>query len=447
MSTTRRSFIKKSAGGAVGITFGGAVSGMSAKSYSRIIGANDRLNIAIMGLGRRLGAFVPPVTSKESNVHLSYLCDVMQRQMDRALNQFSKGLDYKPRLEKDIRKIIDDRNVDVVINATPDHWHAPGTIMAVKAGKHVFVEKPCSHNPWENEMLIACQKKYGKVVQMGNQQRSAPESIEIINEIHNGIIGDAYEAMAFYSNGRGKVPLPQKAPVPAGLDWELFQGPAPRQEYKHDTWDYNWHWYGWTWGTGETGNNANHEFDIARWALKVAYPERVDVDAEKRHFPDDGWTMYDTMLATLVFPGNKIIRWDGRSRNNYSTYGAGRGTIIYGTEGSVFIDRGGYKLFDRAGKLIRERKSGADEGGTALGGGGDMSTMHVINFFDAIRGKVKPTAPIDDAAFSTLYCHYANISSRVNKGFDVDTQTGRIYDRDAMKLWDREYEPGWKPVI
>lgn len=447
MAQNRRDFLKKVTAGTALVSVGGVASGMSARSYSRIIGANDRLQVAIAGLGRRLGAFTEPVSLKSSNVELVYLCDVMKSQREKAAARFAKLVDNKPKLENDIRKVLADPKVDVLINATPDHWHAPGTWMALQAGKHVYVEKPCSHNPREGELLVEFQKKYGKVVQMGNQQRSAPESIEIITEIHNGIIGTPYKAVAFYANTRGEVPVPKKALVPEGLDWELFQGPAPRQEYMHDTWDYNWHWYGWTYGTAETGNNATHELDIARWALQVVYPEQVEVEAAKRHFPDDGWTMYDTMDATFRFGGDKIIKWDGKSRNGHKTYGSDRGTIIYGSNGSVYVDRGGYKLYDRSGKLIRERRGGGQEAGTALGGGGDMSTIHMVNFFETIRGKETLKSPIDEGAISQMLTHYANIASRIGKGFEVDSVTGRIFDRDAMKLWSRDYEPGWEPKL
>jgi predicted dehydrogenase len=443
--SSRRSFIRKSALGVAGITMGGV--GMSAASYKKIIGANDRLNVAIIGLGRRLGAFPEPVSMKESNVQLLYLCDVMRRLRENAAGVFSKVLNYKPALENDVRRIYDDQRVDAIIEATPDHWHAPGTIYAVKAGKHVYVEKPCSHNPREGELLVELYRKYDKVIQMGNQQRSSVESIEIIRDIHNGAIGVPYKAIAFYSNARGASPVPQEAPVPEGLDWELWQGPAPRMKYKHNTWDYHWHWYGWTWGTAETGNNAVHELDIARWALQVDFPERVEVAASKSHFPDDGWTMYDTMDATWWFPGDKVIKWDGKSRNAYRTYGSDRGTIIFGSDGSVYVDRGGYKLFDRNGRMVRDSQSADDEGGVALGGGGDMSTRHVFNFFQAIRGKESLRAPIDDAVISTHLGHLANIASRIGRGFDVNVRNGQALDRAALDLWSREYEPGWEPKV
>ncbi|MCG9970963.1 Gfo/Idh/MocA family protein [Christiangramia crocea] len=445
--TTRRDFISKTILGSTAIIAGNSAMGMAASSYRRIIGSNDRLNVAIAGLGRRLGGYYEPVALDSSNVRLTYLCDVMKSQREKALAEFSKHIDHKPKLENDIRKVIDDKEVDVLINATPDHWHAPGSVMALKAGKNVYVEKPCSHNMWENEQLVEAARKYNKVVQMGNQQRSSDHTIEIIKEIHNGVIGKPYKAVAFYTNSRGEVPVQQKTPVPQGLDWNLFQGPAPRREYTQETWDYNWHWYGWDYGTAEAGNNGTHEIDVARWALGVNFPKHVQVEANKRHFLNDGWEMYDTMEATFKFADDKVIQWDGKSRNGYDTYGGGRGTIIYGSEGSVFVDREKYILTDRNGKIVRNTNSQSEEAGTALGGGGDMTTAHMVNFFDAIRGKADLTAPIDDASISMAMVHYANMAYRAGNGFSVDENTGRISDEKVNKFWSREYEPGWEPKI
>lgn len=436
MDQSKRDFLKKSTLGVAGLSIGGM--GMTSKSYSSIIGANDRVNVAIAGLGRRVHAWTEPISLEESNARLVYLCDVMESRREDAAERFSEVIDYEPQLENDIRKVIEDPEVDAIINATPDHWHAPGTCYAVQAGKHVYVEKPCSHNPREGELLVEFQQAYDKVIQMGNQRRASQTTKDVIEEIHNGLIGEPYMAVASYVNDRGEVPVASKAPVPEGLDWDLFQGPAPRQEYVHNAWDYNWHWYGWKWGTAEAGNNGIHALDIARWAMNVEYPERVDVNAYKRHFPNDGWTMYDTMDATFTFPGNKVIKWDCKSRNRYDTYG-GQGPIIYGTEGAVRFDGSGYELYDREGELIRE--SAGDNADY------DRATRHVLNFFEAIRGRASLNSPIDEGAKSTLLCHMANIAARTGKGFDANAQTGHIYDKDAMKLWSREYEPGWEPSL
>lgn len=439
---SRKEFLKKASAGAAGLTIG-----LSAKSYANILGANDRIHVAFMGCGRRIGAYYESL-SEPFNTRLAWICDVKKSQRQKVVEDLSSRLTYTPKMTDDIREVLEDPDVDVIFNATPDHWHAPGTLMALQAGKHVYVEKPCSHNPAESELLVKGQQKYDKVVQMGNQQRSSGNTIEIMEQIHSGTIGKPYKAVAFYSNSRGRVPNPVRQAAPKDLNWELFQGPAPREVYRHNTWDYNWHWYGWKWGTAETGNNATHELDIARWALQVDYPEHVNVDAAKEHFTDDGWTMYDTMYATFRFPDGKIINWDGKSRNGLNTYGSGRGTLIYGTEGSVYIDRSRYRLFDREGNLLREIAAGGSEQGIALGGGGSMSTSHVLNFLNTIRGEAaRQHSPIDEGAKSVHMCHLANIAYRVGKSLKIDTATGKIDDREAMKMWSREYEPGWEPQV
>jgi len=444
MNNSRRNFLKKTAVTAVGISIGGL--GMSAKSYANIIGANNRLKVAFMGCGRRVGAFYEAVINKSNNVELAYICDVMKKQREKTANALVDKLPYQPRLIEDYKIALDDPDLDAVFNATPDHWHAPGTWEALKAGKHVYVEKPSSHNPFEDEITIQMQEKYKKVVQMGNQQRSSIESIEVIKQIHEGIIGDAYKAVAYYSRPRGRVSNPVLAPVPDGLNWDLWQGPAPREPYRHDTWNYNWHWYGWKWGTAETGNNATHELDIGRWALQADYPEKAYVEADKYYFKDDGMEMYDTMEATFVFPGNKIVKWDGKSRTDYQTYCHGsRGTIVFGTEGTVVLNREGYWLYDLTGNQIRGKISAGSEAGTALGGGGSVSTLHVVNFFDVIRDKATQNSPIQEGAKSVLLCHLANIAYRSGKHLPVDKNTGKIKDKEAMSYWGREYAPGYEP--
>ncbi|MEO0900000.1 MAG: Gfo/Idh/MocA family oxidoreductase [Bacteroidota bacterium] len=435
--STRREFIKKGA-----IVTAGLGLSMKASSYASILGANDRINVCFMGLGRRVGAYYP-ILQKKFNTKLLYLCDVKQSQVSRAMGNLKDKINYKPKIEEDIRRILEDKKVDLVFVAAPDHWHAPATCMALDAGKHVYVEKPCAHNPFEGEFMVKRQEETGLLVQMGNQQRSSAHTIQIIKEIKEGVIGRPYKAVAFYNNGRPEVPHQVQQAPPSDLNWELFQGPAPRQKYFHDIWNYNWHWYGWKWGTAETGNNAVHELDVARWALGVDFPESVSVNASKQHFVQDGWEMYDTMYATFNFSDNKSIVWDGKSRNALQTYGSGRGTLIYGTEGSVFVDRGSFRLYDRQGKLVKE-SSKTNESGLALGGGGDMSTQHASNMLESIRGKESLQAPIKDANKSNHLALLANIAYRIQKPFTVDPKTGKSSNPEVQKLWTRTYEPGWE---
>ena len=449
MKNNRRKFIKK----ASLISFGvftanqnlyASANKLSAKSYSRIIGSNDRIGIAFQGLGRRLPGLLRS-SLQLKNIDIMYFCDVMEKQMIRANVQLEKLKGLQTKNEENIHKIFDDKDVDAIIMATPDHWHAYGACKAMQANKHVYLEKPCSHNMQESDLITNHQKYYNKLVQMGNQQRSSNHTKKIIKKIHNGIIGETYNAVAFYNNNRGRVPNQVKQSPPVGLNWELFQGPAPRRSYTHDTWDYNWRWYDWDYGTGEAGNNATHELDVARWALDVNYPNNVNVFAEKNHFLDDGWTMYDNMEAKYKFDKNKSINWNGRSRNAFGkSREGGRGTIIYGTNGSVFINRQEYIVYDLNGEVIENIKSNDNESGTALGGGGDMTTRHLQNFIDAIRTGSKLNSPIHDAVISQSLVHYANISFRSGISFKIDNNTGQTKNKKANKFWSRNYEKGWE---
>lgn len=443
---SRRDFLKKAGIGAASVAIGSL--GLSAASYTRVSGSNERLNVALLGCFRRFDAYMETLPKLGNDINVVYVCDVDQVRLDRAAAMAGEKLGYVPAKETDLRKILDDNKVDAIFNATPDHWHAPATFMALKAGKHVYLEKPCSHNPREGELLVDFQKKYNKVIQMGSQQRSALETREIIREIHSGLLGETYLGLAFYSNQRGRVPNPQQVTPPATLNWELFQGPAPRAPFMDVYADYNWHWF-WPYGTGETGNNAVHELDICRWALQLNYPKRVEVISGKQHYRDDGWTMYDTMDASFVFGNGKIIKWDGKSRTNYQTYGMDRGSIIYGSKATAIINRNGYKVFDLAGKLILEKKSEDIAQTTQPGGAGGMDGLHIMNFVNTIRGTApEQHQPISEGAKSTLLGHLANISTRVNAHLDIDESNGRIIkNRDAMKLWSRDYEKGWEPKL
>ena len=440
----RRTFIKKSTMGIVGASILSPFHKSSAKSYSRIIGSNDRITLAFQGLGRRFPGLLNS-SLEMKNVEIKYFCDVMDQQIDKANKRYFNLTSKKTNTEKNIHKIIDDKDVDALIIATPDHWHTYAACKGMEAGKHIYLEKPCSHNLMESELLVNFQKYYNRSVQMGNQQRSSYETLQCIKLLRNGIIGDLVKAEAFYNNNRPRVPNQVISEVPKGLDWVLFQGPSKRKPYTYDTWDYNWRWYGWDFGTGEAGNNATHELDIARWALNVHYPEKVDVYSAKNHFLDDGWTMYDTMEAKFEFPNNLKIDWNCHSRNSYyKKMMGGRGTVVYGTNGSAFINRNGFSVYDLNGKEIKNSVSTDKESSTELGGGGNMTTKHFRNFFKSIRESAELNSPIDDAVISQSMVHYANLAHRSGRSFKIDSKNGNVLDKKIKKkFWSREYEKGW----
>ncbi|UBM59926.1 Gfo/Idh/MocA family oxidoreductase [Marinilongibacter aquaticus] len=440
MKNSRRDFIKTSALGLAGVTF-------SAKSYSRILGANERINLAHAGLNSRMGAHLSASRSFKNILNHVALCDVDKRTFAKTKKRFSDIIPADIKEFEDIRKMLENKDIDAITVASPDHWHAPMGIMAMQAGKHVYLEKPCCHNPQEGEWLIETQKKSGKKLQIGNQQRSAPTSIEVVKLIHEGIIGNAYYAKTIYENNRGSIGVGKTVPVPEWLNWDLYQGPAPRREFKDNIVHYNWHWF-WNWGTGEISNNGLHEMDFARLALGVSIPNQVS-SAGGRFAFDDDWEFFDTQLATFNFPENKMIDWEGRSCNGNSGFKGfhGRGTQVFGTEGCAFVDRGGYKIYNKAGDLIKEAKEGQEVDGTDTTGISGLDQYHFKNFFDAIRLDTPLNSPIAEAHKSTLLCHLGNMAQKLGKTLKVDSQTGKPEDKEAQKMWGREYDKEFKPKV
>ncbi len=441
----RREFIKKTGAVAAGISLGGA--SWSAASYRRIPGANDRVQAAVIGCLRRANALRSSFAELKDRVHISHVCDVVESRREAYAASIQEEIGHMPATVNDFREILGNRDLDVVFNLTPDHWHAPGSFMALEAGKHIYVEKPLTHNPKEGELFLDFQKKYDRVVFMGTQQRSQDTARRVIREIQEGLIGEVYHVLAHYTNSRGSIGNGKVVPVPEGFDWDLFQGPAPRQPYTDILYDYNWHWF-WPWGTGETGNNATHELDVARWILQVGHPQSTVCNAGKYYYVDDDWTMYDTMDVTMHYPGGKSIRWDGKSRTGYSAYGEGRGNVAYGSKGSVTISRNGYQVFDLGGKLVREESEATQSVTTGLGGGGGISTKHILNFLETVQGKGTPNSVLEEAVKSSHLNHLANIAYRSGSSLKVDASSGQILDKGIMKkYWGRPYEPGWEPRL
>jgi predicted dehydrogenase len=438
--TTRREFLDALAVGAAGLAMG-----TTAKSYARILGANDRLHFAVIGLNSRGYAHLSAIKANGKAAHLSHACDVDGAILRKFADAVQKEAGDAPSAEKDFRRVLDAKDIDAVSIATPDHWHAPMAIAALRAGKHVYVEKPCSHNPAEGEMLVGAQQKYGKVVQMGTQQRSSPHTIEIVEKIHAGLIGKPYFGKAWYSNVRKSIGTGKETAVPPELDWSLWQGPAPRSSYRDNVHPYNWHWFR-TYGTGEALNNGTHEVDVCRWALGVDYPKRVTSSGGRYHFKDD-WQFYDT-LATSFEYDDRMISWEGKSCQGMKYYGRDRGTVIMGTTGSVLVDRDGYEVYDLQGKKTSEFKSGNTTTSADLVGRDSMTDAHFANFIGAVREGRKLNAPISDGNIAVTMLQLSNIAWEINRELHLDPKTGHIQnDPEAMKMWGREYEKGWAPQV
>ena len=445
MKKSRRVFLKNITQGSVVMAVSGVTKTFGAKSYNRIVGANDRIHLAVIGSNGR-GEAMAPIFAKQVNTEVNWVCDVDEKARQKGINAVVKAGKDAPKGENDFRKILSNKDLDAVYIATPDHWHAPAAIICCAAGKHVYVEKPLSHNPREGELAIAAARKYDRIVQMGSQRRSWNLLTEGINALHEGAIGKIHLVKCWYTNSRKSIGIGKPADVPAGLDYDLWQGPAPRRPYKDNLIHYNWHWF-WHWGTGEALNNGTHEMDVARWGLGIDYPLSVNSSGGRYYFSDD-WETPDTQLITYNCAGATIL-WEGRSCSGFKVQGTDRGVLFYGDKGILQTGHNGYTIFDEKGVILKEVKSNAviDGRNTASPNEG-LDAVHIDNFLQSIRLSKRPNADVETGYKSTLWVQLGNISQRVGRTIHIDQTNGHITnDQQAMKLWGREYESGWEPKV
>ncbi len=406
------------------------------------VGTGERIVVAVVGTGGR-GIAHATALAALPGVVVKYVCDVDEKRAAGAAAATAKKAPANtPPAQplNDFRKALEDNEISAISIATPNHWHAPAAILAAAAGKHVYVEKPCSHNPREGELIVAAARKYNRCIQHGTQRRSWSKIIEAVDRLKSGAIGAVRQARCWYSNSRKSIGKGKASPPPAGLDWALWQGPAPEKEFHDNYVPYNWHWF-WRWGNGECGNNGVHGLDLARWGLGVDCPRTVTSAGGRYYFEDDQETP-DTQTVAFDY-GDKLLTWEGKSchpRGPEAT-SDGFGVAFYGESATLVMDSAGYTTYDLKNKQIAAVKPEAGQSGDAV---------HFQNFLDAVRAgdPKKLNAEIEQGAASTLLCHLANIAQRTGHTLHVDPATKQITgDEEAKKLWSREYRPGWEPKV
>ena len=417
----RRTFLGASAAASVGLM----------ASADANAAPNDRLVVGVMGTGGR-GSQLAQLFQRQPNVEVAYVCDVDAARAKNAAGLVQKISNREPRVVEDFRRILDDKTVDVLVCATCNHWHAPASILAVTAGKHVYVEKPVSYTPREGEMLVQAARKHNKFVQMGNQRRSWAKVIEAVDQVRKGAIGRAYFAESWYMNNRPTIGRGKPIESPKGLNYDLWQGPAPRRPFKSNYLHYNWHWF-WAWGNGELGNNGIHMIDLCRWGLGVDYPIRVTSAGGRYRFEDDQETP-DTHSVNFEFEGRKLINWEGLScsKQPQRPYHV----LFHGDTGTLALSDTSYIIRDVAGKEIRTEKIVTGD------------AFHANNLLDTIRNGGRLSSDVEEAHKSTLLCHLGNISQRTGRALRCNAKDGHIVDdKAAMALWTREYDKAWEPRV
>jgi predicted dehydrogenase len=414
---SRRSFLKQAGAGSLVMGLAGNV---------RASSANDKIVVGLIGCGGRGRRFYEYADS---------VCDPDSERLNEAVKETSVE---SFNAVQDLRRLLDNKSIDAVVIATPDHWHAPAAILALDAGKHVYVEKPCSHNFRESQLLIEASRRSGLVVQHGTQQRSSPIMREAIARLRDGAIGDVFVAKAWNVQLRPNIGHTQPSEPPSSLDYDLWVGPAEYLPFQPNRLHYNWHWWH-AFGTGDIGNDGTHEIDLARWGLGVdTLPSKVAAIGGK-YFHDDDQQFPDTATCVFEYPGDgrpgagKQLVLEMRLWSTTYPFNCDTGVEFWGTNGKMMIrKRGKLEILGPRNAVIEQKQFEPAK-----------SMEHMDDFLNAIRSGRRPNAPTEEAHRSVALVHLANIALRTGRSLTIDPKLEQIMgDEQASQLLRRTYRQG-----
>ncbi|MCU0874883.1 MAG: Gfo/Idh/MocA family oxidoreductase [Pirellulaceae bacterium] len=427
----RREFLKQS-----GLTAAASAAWSLSPGAVHAAGANQRIVAAVIGPGGMGSSHLRQLVDRQ-DVLVAYVCDVDANRLAAAAKMVQDATGQAPRAVKDMRECFDDRAVDAVWIATPDHWHAPATILACDAGKHVYVEKPCSHNLREGRLMVEAARRNNRVVQVGTQSRSTEHVMAAMQALEEGVIGEVLVAKAWNSQRRGNIGRQQPSDPPPHLDFDLWLGPAPVQPYRANMLPSIWRWW-YDFGVGDIGNDGVHDIDLARWGLGVDVQPDTIAALGGKYFFDDDQQWPDTQYVVFEYAGDgqktktKQLIFEQRIWSPYFQEGHENGNAFYGTKGVMILGKkDGWQV------TLAGNKPGPSAAGTF------SLPAHHQNFLDCIRSGAKPNADIEIGHLTASLCHLANIATRVGRVVRFDPQTEQIADDpEAAKLLRREYRPG-----
>lgn len=454
---TRRDFLKSGAEATAGLAAIGGATFIGRPG--RIFGASDRVRLAVCGVRGRGWDHVQEF-SKLPDVEVAALCDIDQSVLARRFDDMSKKGWARPRAFTDVRKLLEDKSIDAISIASPNHWHSLMAIWACQAGKDVYCEKPCSHNVWEGAQVVQAAKKYNRIVQHGTQSRSASAIREAVGHLRSGLIGEVYLARGICYKWRDTIGKAQPEPVPPGVDYDLWTGPAPLKPFTKNRFHYNWHWI-WDTGSGEIGNQGVHEMDIARWGLGLGFPNRVSAVGGHFMFDDDQQTP-NTLNSAFEYdlPGGKRCLLEFEVRHWITNHEAGVGTPEFGSQGvpqaglesktrfggsdtigNIFYGSKGYLAIDGYDSY-RTWLGRKQEPGPSGNGGGN----HYANFIDCVRSRNPEglNAPMEEGYLSAALVHLANASYRLRRSLKLDPETGRAIGDDEANRLLRDADRGYR---
>ena len=436
----RRSFLKKSAVSTVGIAAGAPAIAKGMAQHS----PNDTINVAVAGIRSRgmvyNGGGHCVNLAKIPGVRIAKLCDVDERLLPKAVTDVEKLTGYRAKTEVDFRRLLDDKEIDAVTIATPDHWHALQTIWACQAGKDVYVEKPISYTIHEGRRMVQAARKYSRVVQCGTQSRSSPVVHEAIRQIRKGVLGEVYMAKAFVYRYRENIGHKDDSPIPEGVHWDLFLGPAPYRQFNENRFHYQWHWV-WDTSTTEFGNNGTHQLDRIRMAMnKNVHPEKIYCAGNLYNRRGSDQEVPNFQLATLEYGDGAIVEVEVRCLDSNPEGGETEGSLIYGTEGWMYLNHTVFKTY-----LGRKGEPGPSMVGKQANPPVEqLERLHFGNWIDCIRSRKWQdlNADILEGHISTAAMHLGNISYRTGRKLRFNPSSEKfVNDEDADSYLTRDYRP------
>lgn len=430
-TSNRRQFLKTASASAAG------VAALTSSSYARVAGANERCTIGVIGCGG-MGMNHVRTLVTQKDIQIAHVCEVDRNRLATAAKTVEQA-GKAPQTHVDLRRVLDDRAVQAVYIATPDHWHAPATLLALEAGKHVYVEKPCAHNIREGRLMVDAARKQNKVVQVGTQTRSSEHAIAAMSLLHKGEIGDVLAARVWNSQLRRNIGKQKPSDPPKHLEYELWLGPAPFVPYQANRGNPIWRWW-YAFGTGDMGNDGVHDIDIGLWGLGVTTHPSTITALGGKYFFDDDQQFPDTQTVIFEWPGNgqvgqkRQLIFEQRIWTPYKMEGYENGDAYYGTRGMmIFGKEAGWRLYGPRNKEI------------STGRGSPNLLAHHRNFFECVRsdGKQRPNADIEINHRAATLCHLGNIAIRIGRLLQFDPKTEQITnDKEANQLVRREYREG-----
>ncbi len=433
---TRREFMKHGSLAAAGIA-----AATVATSARPVLGANDRINMAVIGIrGRGKDHYRGWTGIKD--VEVRTLCDPDENLFTAGCDEVEKLQKKRPKTEFDLRKVFEDKEIDAVSIATPDHWHSLASIWACQAGKHVYVEKPVSHNIWESRKLVETARRYRRVVGAGMQNRSITGVQEAMKFLHEGKLGDVYMAKGLCFKPRDSIGRKIDAPVPPGVHYDIWLGPAPYRPFNPNRFHYNWHWF-WDYGCSDMGNQGPHQMDIARWGLdKHVHPKKIHCAGGYFAFDSDQESP-NTQIATFEYDDGKIIQFEVRGLYTNAEEGIRIGNLFFGSLGWMHLNGNEWKTFfgrdNKPGPFYSSSKEKAADPMNLVGTGTDN---HYANFIEAVRADdfMHLTADIIEGHMSTAMCHLGNISNRLGRQLIFDSNAERFEGDDIADTYlTRDY--------